>query len=151
MRRSAPRAVGEILPAAVPQIAARLAEQAIRRRWRSLVGHEVARRARPGTLTGDCLEIVVDNSPWFQEIALRTRDIVAALAGELGPGTVRSLKVTLGRLEPDTAPPVRPPAQPGHRVSDEERRAIDALLAPITDRGLAESMRRLLVKTRRFS
>ena len=94
---------------------------------------------------------MVDNSPWLQEITLRAADIVAALAREFGPETVRALRVTLGRLEPDPAPAASPEAHPGRRVSDEERRAIEAALAPITDRALGESLRRLLVKTRQFS
>ena len=151
MRSSAPRAVGEILPAAVPQVADRLLEQAIRRRWRSLVGPEVARRTQPGTLAGGSLQVVVDNSPWCQEITLRAPAIVAALAREFGPTRVRSLRVALGTLDADTRPALREPTPPDHRVTDEERRTIDALLTPIADRDLRDSMRRLLVKTRRFA
>lgn len=151
MRSPTPRAVGEILPAAVPQIADRLVEQAIRRQWRSLVGPEAARRARPGTLAGDCLQVVVDNSPWLQEMTLRAPEIVAALARQFGPATVRSIKVTLGRLEPEPPAPPRARPDPAPRPTDEERQRIDALLDPIADRELADSLRRLLVKTRRFS
>ena len=151
MRTSAPRAVGEILPAAVPQVADRLLEQAIRRGWRSLVGPEVARRTQPGTLSGGALQVVVDNSPWCQEITLRSPEILAALAREFGPARVRSLKVTLGRLDADPRPALREPTPPEHRVTDAERRTIDALLTPIADRDLRDSMRRLLVKTRRFA
>ncbi|PYM07903.1 MAG: hypothetical protein DMD82_04445 [Candidatus Rokuibacteriota bacterium] len=151
MRTSAPRAVGEILPAAVPQVADRLLEQAIRRGWRSLVGPEVARRTQPGTLSGGGLQVVVDNSPWCQEITLRSPEILTALAREFGPARVRSLKVTLGRLDADPRPALREPAPPEHRVTDAERRTIDALLTPIADRDLRDSMRRLLVKTRRFA
>ena len=151
MRSSAPRAVGEILLAAVPQVADRLLEQAIRRRWRSLVGPEVARRTQPGTLTGDCLQVVVDNSPWCQEITLRAPEIVAVLAREFGPARVRSLRVTLGTLDADPRSALREDTPPDRRVTHEERRTIDALLTPIADRDLRDSMRRLLVKTRRFA
>ena len=151
MRSSAPRAVGEILPAAVPQVADRLLEHAIRRRWWSLVGPEAARRTQPGTLSGGRLQVVVDNSPWCQEITLRAPEIVAGLAREFGPARVRSLRVTLGTLDADPRPELREPTLPDHRVTDAERRTIDALLTPIADRDLRDSMRRLLVKTRRFA
>src|SRR5438093_5305827 len=151
MRTSAPSPRGKIRPAAVPQGADRLLEQAIRRGWRSLVGPEVARRTQPGTLSGGGLQVVVDNSPWCQEITLRSPEILAALAREFGPARVRSLKVTLGRLDADPRPALREPAPPEHRVTDAERRTIDALLTPIADRDLRDSMRRLLVKTRRFA
>jgi Dna[CI] antecedent DciA-like protein len=151
MRSSAPRAVGEILSTAVPQLMPRLVEQAVRRQWRSLVGFELARRAQPRVLSGDCLEVVVDNSPWLHELTLRAPQIVAAIGRELGPGTVRSLKVTLGRLEAEAPPSVRPPAEPARRVTEAERRAIDQAVAPVADLVLAASLRRLLVKSGRFS
>lgn len=151
MRSSAPRAVGDILSTAVPQLRDRLVEQVIRRRWRSLVGPEVARRAQPGTLTGDCLQVIVDNSPWLHELTLRSPQIAATLAQELGPTTVRSLKVTLGRLDPEARPSARPHEEPARVVTERERVAIDGALVPITDPELAHSLRRLLVKSRRFS
>ena len=151
MRSSAPRAVGDILSTAVPQIRDRLVEQAVRRGWLSLVGPEVARRAQPGALAGHCLQVVVDNSPWLHELTLRAPEIVAVLAREYGPDTVRSIKVTLGRLEPAAPPPGRPAAAAARAVAESERRAIDDAVAPITDPVLADSLRRLLVKSGRFS
>jgi len=92
---------------------------------------------------------VVDNSPWLQEITLRSPEIIAALAGQFGAGTVRSLRVTLGQLEtaPRTEPP-RAPARPG--VTEDDRRAIEALVEPIPDLDLRASIRRLLLKASRL-
>ena len=146
MRSSAPRAVGDILSTAVPQIRDRLVEHAVRRGWLSLVGPEVARRAQ-----GIELQVVVDNSPWLHELTLRAPQIVAALARAYGPHTVRSIKVTLGRLEPPAPPPGRPAAAAARAVAESERRAIDDVVAPIADPALADSLRRLLVKSGRFS
>ncbi len=95
--------------------------------------------------------MVVDNSPWLHELTLRAPEIVVTLAREFGPATVRSLKVTLGRLESEALPPVRPPVEPARPVTERERRAIEDVVAPITDPALADSLRRLLVKSRRFS
>jgi len=151
MTRSAPRAVGDILGAAVPALARRLVEVDIRRAWSSIVGPDIARRARPGVLVGDCLQVTVDNSPWCQEMTLRAPTLVAALAGRLGHDTVRSLRVTVGALPPEPGPPSAEPVRPERLAGEEELSAIGATLAPITDRGLAESLRRLLVKTGRFA
>jgi predicted nucleic acid-binding Zn ribbon protein len=151
MKPSAPRAVREILPNAIPQLADRLVELDIRRRWGSVVGAEVARRAAPRALSGDCLHVVVDNSPWLQELTLRAPDIVAALARCFGAGTVRSLAVTLGSLPSEPAPAAAGEAQRprGRRpVNDEDRRAVDDLVRPISDRAFAGSLRRLLLKAR---
>jgi hypothetical protein len=148
--RSMPRAVGDILGAAVPALARRLVEVDIRRAWSSIAGPDAARRARPGALVGDCLQITVDNSPWCQEITLRAPALVAALAERFGPDAVRSVRVTIGALPPESGPASTEPGRPARRASVEELSAIGAILAPITDRGLAESLRRLLVKTGRF-
>src|SRR5207302_10004672 len=113
MRSSAPRAVGDILSTAVPQIRDRLVEQAVRRGWLSLVGPEVARRAQPGALTGHCLQVVVDNSPWLHELTLRAPQIVAALARAYGPKRCRRSRSRWGGPSPPRPPPAgRPPAPP---------------------------------------
>ena len=150
MRRSAPSAVREILPLAVPGLAEHLVEQQIRRDWRQLVGPDVSRRCQPGALSGDCLQILVDNSPWLQEMTLRTPELLRILAGRFG-GRVRSLRVTLGTLprsesRQPTAPRVR-----SERLEASDRAVIDELVAGLPDPSLAESMRRLLVKWRRTS
>jgi hypothetical protein len=41
---------------------------------------------------------VVSNSPWLQELVLRSEGILAALASRVGGG-VESLRFSLGRLE----------------------------------------------------
>src|SRR5438093_9397974 len=97
MKRSAPSAVGEILPRAVPGLADYLVEQDIKREWRRLVGPDVARRCQPGALAGECLQVIVDNSPWLQEMTLRTPEVVAKLSARFG-NRVRSLRVTLGTV-----------------------------------------------------
>jgi len=132
-------------------LARRLVEVEIRRRWPSTVGADVARRARPGPLVGDCLHVTVDNSPWCQELTWRAPTLVAALTAQLGPGVVGSLRVTVGTLSPapETAP-AEPPA-PARQPSEDEQRAIGALLAPIADGSLASALRRLLIKTGRFA
>jgi hypothetical protein len=150
MRRSAPSAVREILPVAVPGLAEHLVEQHIRREWRHLVGPDVARRCQPGALSGDCLQVVVDNSPWLQEMTLRTPEILTVLAGRFG-GRVRSLRVTLGTLpRPESREPSTPRVR-SERLDAADRAAIDELVAGLPDPSLAESMRRLLIKWRRSS
>jgi len=149
MRRSAPSAVREILPVAVPGLAEHLVEQHIRREWRHLVGPDVARRCQPGALSGDCLQVVVDNSPWLQEMTLRTPEILTVLAGRFG--RVRSLRVTLGTLpRPESREPSTPRVR-SERLNAADRAAIDELVAGLPDPSLAESMRRLLIKWRRSS
>jgi hypothetical protein len=157
MTPSAPAPVFDILPAAVPRLAGRLAEHTIRRRWRALVGPEIARRARPATLSGECLQVVVDNSPWCQELTLRAPEVLAAIAAQVGPGAVRSIRVTIGTLQPERPDGATEDIDAAGGVAvrgeleDSQIEAIESLLAPITDPEVAAVVRRLLVKATRWS
>ena len=149
MTRSAPSAVGEILPRAVPGLAEHLVELEIRREWGSLVGPEIARRCQPGALAGDCLQVIVDNSPWLQEMTLRTPDILSRLGRRFGP-RIRTLRVTLGTLTRPARAPRAPATRPG-KLEASDRAAIDEMLSGVPDPSLADSMRRVIVKWRRSS
>ena len=123
-----PVRVGNLLTAAVPALAERLLEQAIRREWTQTAGPEAARRTRPGALRQGTLEVSVDNSPWLQELTLRSAAIVAAL----------SKRAALPARE-GTPPPRR-------RLNAEETRLVDAAAARLPDPALASSLKRLLTK-----
>src|SRR5947207_956395 len=71
-----PVRVGNLLTAAVPALAERMLERAICREWAQTAGPEAARRTRPGALRQGTLEVSVDNSPWLQELTLRSAAIV---------------------------------------------------------------------------
>src|ERR1051325_9091220 len=103
MRSGTPRPVGDVLAAAVPQIAERLPEYHVRRVWTALVGPDVARRARPQRLSNGCLHIVVDNSPWRGALTLRSADLTPNPHAKFDP--IRSLRFTLGTLEAEPSPP----------------------------------------------
>ena len=68
------------------------------------MGADVARRAQPHTLTNGCLHVVVDNSPWLQELTLRSAELTQRIAGQFD--TIRTLRFTLGRIAdgPSDAP-----------------------------------------------
>jgi hypothetical protein len=142
-----PRAVADVLAAAVPQIAERLPEYRIRTAWRTLVGVDVARRTRPESLANGCLHVVVDNSPWLHELTLRAAELTDRLHAQFE--TVRSIRFTLGTLQAEPSPPAerrerRPPA-----LGDDDRRDIEAAASAISDPALADVARRLLTTARR--
>src|SRR5215510_6486002 len=145
MNRSAPRAVGELLLTAVPQLEDRLLVERLRRTWSALVGAEVAGRARPQSLTNGCLHVVVDNSPWLHELTLRGPELTTRLHADVP--AIRSLRFSLGAAPvDDDAPPAARPAPRGPRLTDDDTREIDAAAAAITDPALAHSARRLLAR-----
>jgi hypothetical protein len=141
------RAVSDFLPDAIPGLHDRLLEDRIRRAWPALVGPEIARRARPERLVGDCLHVTVDNSPWLHELTLRATEIGERVARRFA--AVSSVRFGLGRL-PSEAPPPGTPAAPRPRPLDpEEVRAIDEAVSAIPDPALRATARRVLTTARR--
>src|SRR5439155_1143299 len=94
MRVGAPRAVADLLVTAVPELRERLAEHHVRRVWSTLVGADVARRAKPQGLVEGCLTVIVDNSPWLHELTLRADELTARLRARFP--ALRALRFTLG-------------------------------------------------------
>jgi hypothetical protein len=144
-----PVRVGNLLTAAVPALAERLLEEAIRREWTQTAGPEAARRTRPGALRQGTLEVSVDNSPWLQELTLRSAAIVAALRKRHG-SAVTGVRFALGS-GPGEANGAALPAREGtppprRRLNAEETRLVDAAAARLPDPALASSLKRLLTK-----
>jgi hypothetical protein len=144
MKGGTPRLVGELLVSAVPQLENRLIVERLRRAWPALVGTDVARRTQPEALVNGCLQVVVDNSPWLHEMTLRAPELVARLAADCP--SIRSVRFTLGGAPAEAPPPVaRPAARPSPLTAD-DRRAIDAAAAAISDPDVADGARRLLAR-----
>jgi hypothetical protein len=147
MRSGTPRAVADVLAAAVPQIAERLPEYRIRIAWRSLVGVDIARRTQPLSLSNGCLHVVVDNSPWLHELTLRAAELTKRLHAQVD--AVRSLRFTLGTLPAEPSPPAERRERRGKTLDDDDRRDIEAAASAISDPALADVARRLLTTARR--
>ena len=147
MKTPAPHAVGDLLSNALPQISDRLLALRIRQTWASIVGRDAARRARPDTLSGETLRIVVDNSPWLHELTLRAGELTTKIRERFPE--VQTLQFVLGALEGEaaTASAKVPRAV---TLTAADHADIDAAAAAISDSGLSEAARRLLVAARRF-
>ena len=147
MSGSPPRVIGDLLLSALPQLGPRLAEHRLRRAWPSVVGPEIARRARPGTLNGGTLTILVDNSPWLHELTLRAEDLTRTIAARFP--AVQSLRFALGTLEAAEREGTKGNPKPVP-ITDADRAEIDAAAAAIPDPTLAATARRVLTTARRF-
>ncbi len=146
MKSGTPRIVADVLAAAVPRIAERLPEYHIRKAWRALVGADVARRARPQSLTNGTLHVVVDNSPWLAELTLRAAELTARLHAEFD--AVRAVRFSLGTPEAEPAPRAERRERRA-ALGDDDRRDIEAAASAIADPALADAARRLLTTARR--
>jgi hypothetical protein len=148
-RASFPHRVADLLATAVPGLSERLLEVTIRREWSAVVPSALARRSEPGELVRGALEVRVDNSPWLQELSMRSPELLAALTARYG-GAVRSIRIALGPRRPDApasaGAPGRRPAPP--RLDPREAREVSALAATLPDPVLARALRRLLTKDR---
>jgi hypothetical protein len=144
MTHGPPRLVGELLIRAVPQLEDRLLVERLRREWPSLVGPEAARRSKPQALVNGTLQVVVDNSPWLSELTLLAPDLTARL-NHRHPA-VRSLRFSLGVPPAEDRPPAARPAPRDPRLTEDDRRAIDAAAAAISDPALAATARRLMAR-----
>jgi hypothetical protein len=147
MKMPAPRAVGELIPSALPQIADRLLELKIRERWASIVGRDTARRTRPDAFSSGVLRVVVDNSPWLHELTLRASALTADLRAQFPE--IRAVRFVLGRLQADVPDAAATPRRPT-ALTAVDRAEIEAATVTIADAAVAEAARRLLTTARRF-
>jgi hypothetical protein len=144
MKSARPRLVGDLLVNAVPQLEDRLLVERLRRAWPALVGTGAARQSRPQMLVNGCLHVLVDNSPWLSELTLLAPDLTARLGAEFP--AIRSVRFSLGVAPAEERPPAARRAPRATRLTDDDRRAIDAAAAAISDPALAATARRLLVR-----
>jgi hypothetical protein len=143
-----PVRVGNLLTQAVPALAERLLEETIRKQWPEVIGPEAARRSRPIAFRQSVLEVSVDNSPWLQELTLRSASIVSALQERHGPA-VSAVRFVLATKTAGAAR--KAPARSGssiasRQLSAEEARQVDDAARRLADHGLAASFKRLLTK-----
>src|SRR2546422_1511830 len=133
MDSRSPRAVADLLLAAVPDLRDRLLEHRIRRAWTQVVGADAARRAQARTFADGCLTVAVDNSPWLHELTLRGEELTRRLNERFD--VVRSLRFVSGTIEPEgpSHSGGAPPAQP---LDVRALREIDEATAAIPDAGV---------------
>lgn len=147
MKSPAPRAVGDLVLSALPQISERLSTFRLRQSWAALVGRDAARRSRPDSVTAGTLRVVVDNSPWLHELTLREAELATKVRARFPE--IRALRFTLGAVETEPAA-ARETAPRPIPLTPADHAEIDAATAAITDERVADAARRLLTTARRF-
>ena len=69
--------------------------------WETLVGLETAAHAKPVSLDGQCLLVVVDESGWATRFRYEQAGLLQRFAAELGDGVVTRIDV---RVRPENRP-----------------------------------------------
>jgi hypothetical protein len=82
--------LGEELGLADPGVVGALAG-----RWAEVVGPALAEHARLRSLRGDVVTVVVDSGAWATQVRYLERDVLERIAGVVGPGAVRALRVVV--------------------------------------------------------
>lgn len=105
--------IGEVIPGLLKQVglADRLWEQTLLAEWSSLVGDQVARRARPGRMHRGTLVIFVSNSAWLSELSrYGQQQILENIQKRFGAGRIQGIRL---QLDPDLPGPVKRGVPPG--------------------------------------
>jgi len=97
-RRAAP-SVGDLVPGVLARLG--LADGIAKWRavveWEAIAGEALARHARPSRVDGDTLIIQAENSYVMFELSHRKAELLERLAAHLGEGTIRDVRLVLGR------------------------------------------------------
>ena len=101
-RRTRPEALAALVPSLLEDLgfeATRILTRVVEG-WEQIVGEEAARHARAAALRGAVLEVEAASSVWVQTLRLRSPQILARLAAELGPDAPRELWIRIGVARP---------------------------------------------------
>lgn len=114
--------------------------------WPQMVGHAVAKIARPTQFRGGTLFVDVVDHVWMQELKLRERDLLDRLNRALGSPLVGRLFLRLGQMpqaassEPaETTPTLRTDAP----LPPDEEATLERELASVADPELRQVLQRL--------
>ncbi len=121
----------------------RIHEYRVFREWPAAVGEQVARHAWPARLQGKTLHVVVDSSPWMQELSLLKTDILDRLNARMGRKLLTNLRFRVGDL-PETATPLqrRLPAA----LTPEGTARVEAVVKEVSDPDLKSTIRHVLTR-----
>ncbi|BDV41769.1 hypothetical protein GURASL_06920 [Geotalea uraniireducens] len=112
--------------------------------WESVVGEQIATKARPVKFRDGTLTVAVYNAPWMQQLNFLKGKIVQALNRALGEELVREIYLRAGTLPPAIAAEHGRTAAPRRPLSAEETAWVGTMIDTIDDRELAQALGSLL-------
>lgn len=122
----------------------------VREAWDDAVGESIARRSLPTELAKGVLYVTVESPTWQNELRYIEKEILARVNAryrELTPGATDS-PVRALRMRTGTVPARKPRPRPKEKApepTEDERRAVDARVAELTDPELKTAARRMLL------
>ncbi len=111
-------------------------------RWSDIVGLNLGKRTFPRSLYRGTLVIAVSSSAWMNELAFLKRTLLERLAEEVGPKTVKEIKLVLDSSLQKPTPSDLPPPPEQEVVERPLPREIQTVVEGIRDETLREIVRR---------
>jgi len=113
-------------------------------RWEEAVGDVVAEHARPQSLKGGKLSVLVDSPVWMQQLSFLKPELVEKVNRSLGEELVKDIVLTLGAVSAKRKKreplPELPPLTP------EERESAQRILKDISDPEIRAALGSLIEK-----
>lgn len=118
-------------------------------RWAELLGSGIAGHARPDSIRGGVLSVIVDSSVWMNQLSLLAPDVIKKLNQGMGGGEqVKELRFRIGAVGPgvgETGAAKKEPARIIKRKpSPEEIEEIDLAVGSIADPEIRKAARKML-------
>jgi predicted nucleic acid-binding Zn ribbon protein len=113
--------------------------------WDTVVGEQIAAKARPVCFRDGVLTVAVANSPWMQQLTFLKKGILEKLNERLGRELVRDIYLKAGTPEPSKPLP-KPHRNKERLLAGEEKTRIAEQSAAIADPELREAVAHLLTR-----
>ena len=125
-------------------LGSRLDEYRVFGQWEKSVGPAIARHARPQTVRGKKLTLIVDSPAWMQQLSLLKPQIIEKVNRNLGKETIKDITLRLGEVESRTEPSEGPPVRTV--LGRDELAKIEDYVREISDADTREAVRRVIEK-----
>jgi predicted nucleic acid-binding Zn ribbon protein len=136
-------ALGNLLSARGMQ--GRLSEYRILGQWEKTVGVVIAGHARPATVRGSKLFLVVDSPAWMQQLSLLKPEIIDKVNRGLGRQAIKDIVLNIGDVEAGQKRSRDVPRAPVE-LNSEEHAQIDRYIKDVQDPELRGVLRRVIEK-----
>jgi len=122
----------------------RLCEYNIRNQWEKAVGTVIAYHARPQTIYGKKLMLIVDSTAWMQQLSLLKPELVENINKHFGREIITDITLRLGELMLSSESADSPAMQ--ESLTREDQDLITACLQEIRDPDIRLQVQRVMEK-----
>ena len=122
----------------------RLKEYRVFGQWEKIVGKVIARHARPQSVRGKRLSVIVDSNAWMQQLSMLKPDIIQKVNRSMGKDAIAGITLKLGEVAVSETPSRerRVPV----RLSNEEKIKVEEYVKNVQDDEAREVIKRVIEK-----